>query len=235
MAVATKDSTAPTAAECLLDNVLLRYNFPSRLISDNATSFHSEVMKEINNLFKIKKIFTTPYHPQSNIVERSHRTLDAYMRAFTSAEKNSWPELLKFAYNNSVHSSTGYTPHELAHGFRIQIPTHLTKQKLSYNYDNLASNIRNNIAKALEMAKNHLTSKKLSNKKYYDSNAHEFEISENDLVLLKTQTKNNKFQEIYEGPYRVVQSHKNFVEIRKNGRIMKVHKNLLKRTVANEN
>lgn len=78
-----------------------------------------------------------------------------------------WHELLKyatFAHNNAVHSPTGYTPHELAHGFKIQIPNHLTRQKIIYNCDNFADNTRNNIAQALEIAKEHLQNRKLQNK-----------------------------------------------------------------------
>lgn len=72
VAVPTTDRSALTAAKCLLEHVICRYNFPSRLISDNAKEFVSHVIKELTHLFSIKKIFTTRYHPKSNIVERSH-------------------------------------------------------------------------------------------------------------------------------------------------------------------
>lgn len=160
VAVPTSDCTALTAANCILEHIICRYNFPSRLISDNATSFTSQIIKELTHLFSIKKIFTTAYHPQANIVERAHRTSNAYMRAFvTEKNRDHWHDHLKyvtFAYNNTIHSTTDYTPHELAHGFKIQIPNQLTKPKLSYNYDNFADITRNNIAKALELAKEHL-------------------------------------------------------------------------------
>lgn len=121
-------------AESLLENVLCKYNFPSRLISDNATNFTSQIITELCRLFTIKKIFTTPYHPQANIVERAHRTLNSYLRAFTGKNKENWHELLKYAtfsYNNAVHASTGFTPHELVHGFQLQVPSHLNKKKIT--------------------------------------------------------------------------------------------------------
>lgn len=114
VAVPTFDCTALTAAECLLEHVLCRYNFPSRIISDNATSFTSQLIKELTHLFAIKKIFSTPYHPQANIVERAHRTLNAYLRAYTNKNKDTWSELIKyatFAYNNSIHSTTAIECH----------------------------------------------------------------------------------------------------------------------------
>lgn len=108
IAVPTFDCTALTAAECILENIICRYNFPSRLISDNATSFTSQVIKELTRLILIRKIFTTAYHPQANLVERVHRTLNAYLRAFTSKNKDNWHEILKFAtfaYNNTIHTT----------------------------------------------------------------------------------------------------------------------------------
>lgn len=137
-----------------------------------------------------------------------------------------------FAYNNSIHSTTGFTPHELAHGFKIQIPNQLTKPKLTYNYDNFADMTRNNIAKALELAREHLMNKKLKNKEYYDSNASEIKLNIDDLVLVKSQVKKHKFQDVYDGPYRVLDVHDSYIEIMKNGKRTKVHKNLIKKSNA---
>lgn len=237
VAIPTYDCTALTAAECLIEHIFCRYNFPSRLISDNATSFLSQIIKEINRIFAIKKVNTTPYHPQANIVERVHRTLNAYLRAFTDKNKDQWSELLKFAtfaYNNTIHTTTGYTPHELAHGFEIQIPNSLMKQKINYNYENYADNVRNNIAKALELAKEHLYNKKLRNKKYYDSNTIDIDLKENDLVLVKSQTKKHKFQDVYEGPYKVLDVFESYIEIMKGNKRTKIHKNLVKKSQAEQ-
>lgn len=237
-ATPTEDCTALTAANCLLEHVICRYNFPSRIISDNATSFTSNVIKQLTNLFSIKKIFCSPFFAQSNIVERSHRTLNGYLRAFTNKEKDNWDEILKFAtfaYNNTVNASTGQIPHYLAHGFKIQIPNQLTNKKLSYNYDNLADNTRNNIADALKLAREHVLAQKLKNKKYYDRNTNEEEINIGDMVLLKTQVKNHKFQDIYEGPYEVVESSESNVTILKKNKPYKTHKNHVKKSKADHN
>lgn len=231
----TVDCTALTAAQCLLENVICRYNFPSRLISDNATSFTSQVIKELMHIFHIKKIFSTPWHPMSNIVERQHRILNQYLRAYSAKNRDDWDELLKyatFAYNNSIHSTTGYTPHELAHGFRIKIPNQLTKPKLSYNYDNFADMTRNNIAKALELAKENLYNRKEQNKKNYDKSTKELDLNINDLVLIKNQVKKHKFQEVYDGPYPVTNVEEAYIEYLKNGKRHKIHKNFVKKARA---
>lgn len=238
MAVPTSDSTALTAANCLLEHVVCRFNFPSRLISDNATNFVSQIIKELTQLLHIKKVFTTIYHPESSIVERQHRTLNAYLRAFTTKNRDIWDELLKFAtfaYNNTVHSTTNYTPHELAFGFKIQIPNHLMKPKLTYNYDNYADMTRNNIAKALEIARDNLIKRKEQNKKYYDANAKECEIKVGDLILVKNKLKSHKFDDIYEGPFEVLNAEEVYVEIMRGGKRTKVHKNMIKKSIADHN
>lgn len=106
--VGTKDCTALTAAKCLLEHVLCVYNIPSRLISDNGPAFISQVMKDLTKLFAIKKILTTPYHAQSNVVERQHKTLNAYLRAFTAENRGAWDELLPFAAFSMNYYCTNY-------------------------------------------------------------------------------------------------------------------------------
>lgn len=90
----------------------------------------------------------------------------------------------------------------------------------------------NNIARALELARENLLNKKLINKQYYDKNAKDLEIQIDDLVLVKSQVKKHKFQDVYDGPFRVVDSSDAYIEIMKNGKRTKVHKNLIKKARA---
>lgn len=106
------------------------------------------------------------------------------------------------------------------------------RKKLSYNYDNLADNTRNNIIEALELAKEHILAQKIKNKKYYDRYTNEQEIKIGDMVLLKTQVKNHKFQNIYEGPYEVIEESESNVTILRNNKPYKTHKNHIKKAKA---
>lgn len=237
VAVPAVDKSALTAAKCLLEHVICRYNFPSRLISDNAKEFTSKIIKELTHLFSIKKIFTTPYHPQSNKVERAHRSLNAYLRSFSDKNKTHWDELLKYAtfvYNNTVHTTTGFTPHELAHGFKIQIPSHLTRHKTNYDYENLATIVRNNIADSLEIAKEQLHAKKLKNKEYYDQKTKPSDISVGDKVLIRSTKKGHKFDPLYYGPFLVTKVLESHIEYQKGNKIQKIHKNLTKLVRSND-
>ena len=71
-----EDKRAVTIAKCLYDNYFRHYGFPRQLMSDQGKEFCNNILKEMCYYLNIKKICTTPYHPQSNgSVERVHYTL----------------------------------------------------------------------------------------------------------------------------------------------------------------
>lgn len=120
----------------------------------------------------------------------------------------------------------------LVFGFDIIIPTHLTKQKETYNYENLADMVWNNIAKATDVAKELILSQKFRNKHYYDKKAEKYEINVNDLVLVKNMQKNHKFDEVYRGPFRVINIKDSYIEVMRDNKRVKIHKNMVKKALA---
>lgn len=90
IAVAIPDATAIITAKTLIHNVILKYGIPKEIVTDNGTNFISQTLKEVNKLLKIKKIFTTLYHPQSNQVERFHRSLSEYLKAHIETDQVNW-------------------------------------------------------------------------------------------------------------------------------------------------
>ncbi|GFU56901.1 transposon Tf2-8 polyprotein [Trichonephila clavipes] len=72
---ALPNATAKECAITLLEEVLLRYGIPRRLISDNGTEFVSAVMQQICYLLNIHQSLIPVYHPQTNPVERKNRDL----------------------------------------------------------------------------------------------------------------------------------------------------------------
>ena len=122
----TKDQRASTVAQVLVSRVFSRFGPPTVIHSDQGRNFESTLMHEIYNLMGIKKTRTTAYHPQCDgLVERQNRTLQSILSAFVSEHSVDWDEWLDqavFAYNTSVHESTGLSPYELIFGRPARMP-----------------------------------------------------------------------------------------------------------------
>ena len=122
----TKDQRASNVAQILVSHIFSRFGPPTVLHSDQGRNFESILMHEIYNLMGIKKTWTTAYHSQCDgLVERQNRTLQSILSAFVSEHSADWDEWLDqavFAYNTSVHKSTGLSPYELIFGRPAQMP-----------------------------------------------------------------------------------------------------------------
>lgn len=207
--VPTFDATALTAAKIIVEEVCLIFNFPKMIVSDNGPAFTAEIFKQMAKLLDIRHIKTTPYHPQSNgSIERYHRTLGQYIRAYTQKNQSQWSKYLPFftfSYNTTVHSTTGFAPHTLVFGYDLQIPIKTKTARQNYDYDSYHHELLHQLRDAQERAKELIQSRKLENKKHYDKkklHSH-LALKRNDLVLVRNDVKKNKFQNKYSGPYRV--------------------------------
>ena len=73
----------------------------------------------------IKRLRTTAYRPCCDgMVERFNRTMADMIENYVINQPDTWDNYIKyatFAYNTSVHSSTGYTPF-LLKGFEAKEP-----------------------------------------------------------------------------------------------------------------
>lgn len=236
IAVPTVDCSAITTAKAFVENLILKFNIPTKVTTDNATNFTAETTKEISKLLKIKNIPTSPYHPNSNIVERWHRTLGTYMKAYIEKEPDTWHTTISyalFAYNNCVHTSTGYTPNELVFGHNIKLPTTI-KSKPVYNYENYRDELRERLAGTQKFAKESIMKQKNANKQQYDKKTKPLNLNKNDLVLMKKTQRKQKFEQPYEGPYRVEEVTTDVnAKIRKGKKLVRVHNDQLKLAQAN--
>lgn len=240
IAIPVVDTTAETTARNLMEHVFLKYGFPSRITSDNFKSFTGDTLKQITKMLKINQIFTSPYTPSSNVVERFHKTLNGYLRAFISKNPNRWPDIIPyatFAHNNLIHTSTNYTPFQLVYGRTVSLPRSLLGKDLpAYTYDNYANELKYNLKMSWNIARENLIKRKEQNKTYYDNynKTKDLELKVGDSVYMLKPNKNHKFDEIYEGPYDIIElTGKNSVKIKKNNKIIRTHKNKLKKSTEN--
>ncbi|GBM48414.1 Retrovirus-related Pol polyprotein from transposon 412 [Araneus ventricosus] len=88
-AVAVSDITAMSVVDALLQ-IFSRMGFPKEIQHDQGTSFMSELTTEFFERFGVRVVHSSTYHPQSNPVERFHRTLGRILRVLCSEEGPDW-------------------------------------------------------------------------------------------------------------------------------------------------
>ena len=116
----------PTALEVavkLTREVFPRFGHPSIIKVDNGTHFKNHTINELAEMLGITVQFSPPYHPQSNPVERQHRTLKSILTAMLTEQSARrpamWEEYLPaalFTLRTMVNRTTGYTPYQLVFG-----------------------------------------------------------------------------------------------------------------------
>jgi hypothetical protein len=117
VAIPIADQTASTVAQAFVDRWMLYFGIPIVLLTDNGSKFASKFMGVLTQMIGIKHVYTSAYRPSTNgQVERFNSTLSDSLTMLSATGKD-WDQsvgLACFAFNSSVHSSTGFAPFELA-------------------------------------------------------------------------------------------------------------------------
>ncbi|CAF3337957.1 unnamed protein product [Rotaria socialis] len=119
---------AATIAQVFLDEVICRFGFPIRVISDNGVQFLSKVFTQLCDLLGIHHQRTPLYHPQSNLSERVNRTLKPLLASLAHNDSKSWDLKLSqiaFALRTAPSESTENTPAFLMFGRHPRQPLDL--------------------------------------------------------------------------------------------------------------
>ena len=118
--------TSSDLAQMFFDNVVRHWGVPHKIISDRDPRMTAEFWSELWKLVGTKLNMSTADHPQTDgSAERYIGTMMGMVRAFAHKNAKDWDMYigaLEFAYNDSVHSSTGHTPFQLSIGRDPSLP-----------------------------------------------------------------------------------------------------------------
>ena len=195
LAYPSKTQTAQATARILWDNFICHYGFPERFISDQGRNFESDLIKELCKIAGVKKVHTTPYHPQGNgQCERFNSTLCNMLGTLSEEEISDWKSHLgcmTHAYNCTKHASTTYSPYYLMFGRHPRLPIDI---EFGLNNPNCSDNssksryiqkLRRRLNYAFQKASKYADQQAKKYKQGYDKSVKGPQLHENDLVLVK--------------------------------------------------
>ena len=211
-AIALPSVEAPRVAKELV-NLFSHVGIPDEILTDQGTNFMSTMMEEIYRLLHIKRIRTTPYHPQTDgLVERFNGTLKSMLKKFVNRSQKDWDEYLPyllFAYREVPQETTGFSPFELLYGRCVRGPLDVLREDWTGDKETavpVATHIiemRERLAKMTELVAKHATMSQERQKQQYDKNAKARSFQAGDQVLVLLPVAANRLKLQWTGPYRV--------------------------------
>ena len=231
IAKAMPTNTARDAADFIMNEFIMVHGTPQRLISDNGVHFNNAMMKNISATLKFIHAFSAVYHPETNgQVERFNSTFCTQLSKYNDEERDDWDDYLSaivYAYNTSVHSTTGFTPYELAFGRMnksVFDPTSPTiKLPKSGEFYTRLRKIRRIL---LKKAQENIRHQQQLTKQRYDNHRRDTSYGMGDLVYVKAHGNRTKLDQRWTGPCCVIdkQGDQNyFVKDQESGKTMWVH------------
>ena len=212
-----KTMTSEEIVECLY-KVITRFGAFDTLVSDLGTQLTSRVTKALMRVFKIKRVHTSSFHPQSNAVaERYFREIWQYLRHYVEDDnQGQWTAFidpLLYSLRGAVSVKTsGLSPYECLYGkpMRMVIDTEFLKEtNLPKDVECYMKTLRPRVELTEKIVKENKMEAQMKNKEYYDRGSTEPTFNIGDMVYLKdmsrTVGRSKKLEKIFKGPLIIVQ------------------------------
>ncbi|VDI13638.1 Hypothetical predicted protein [Mytilus galloprovincialis] len=212
-----KNTGAKDVANIFYNQWICRYSAPDAILTDKGQNFMSNILKEVCNIFEIKKMRTSSYRPQTNSTcERNNKTIAEKLRTYIAANQLDWPDKLSsiaHAMNTSVCTeSTQYTPYYMVFSreCRTPIDTVLTAPtNVGPDARLFIDGLHSNVLLAREIAKENSLEAQQKYKAQHDKNAREATFKIRDKVWMDTKTTpvgySRKLCNKWQGPYYITE------------------------------
>ena len=208
-----RNKEASTTARILVDKFISVYGCPQGIHSDQGTEFKNELWTEICDRLRIRKTTTPAYNPQSNPVERWHRTLNQLLRVFMDRDDPAWKRhvpMACLAFNTKINASTGVSPFEAFFGRKARLPLDLIFPPPGRRYGSVSEQVKETLDRFSTMYEYMQETNRgviSRNAKLYTGKIDQFQLG--DLVWCYTSRrlpgKPLKITDQWTGPYTVVE------------------------------
>ena len=166
----TRTKEAKTAATKLFNDYILKFEIAGKILHDEGRESENKLFTHLSKLCNIKRLRTTPYHPQCNgQVERINKSIIAMLKTLEETKKKSRKDhvqKLVFAYNCTKQSTTGHAPDFLFFAWKPRLPIDLilepTNKTNQQTKSKFIDNWRNQMSQAYKIA---LTNSSCMNRK----------------------------------------------------------------------
>ncbi|KAM3821026.1 LOW QUALITY PROTEIN: diacylglycerol kinase beta [Vipera latastei] len=115
--------SARRLAWLFVQHIYRLHGVPRRIISDRGVQFTAQFWKDFVRYIGATQGLSSAYHPSTNgAAERANAAVERYLWCYVSYQQSDWVNLLAFAevaYNNAVHSSTGFSPYKVVSGYEF--------------------------------------------------------------------------------------------------------------------
>lgn len=204
----SKKTTASDLATLFLHEIVRCYGTPTGIVSDRGSVFTSHFWADFCHACKIERRLSTAFHPQTDgQTERQNQTLEQYLRMYADEDQQNWASLLplaEFAYNNSVHKTTGSSPFFALMGYHPEIGNKASPRCRVPSAEERAKEA----ARAQRRAKERWEKAQEYQERYFNKHHRSQEFKIDDLVMLSTkhlrrQQPSAKLTPQWIGPFRV--------------------------------
>lgn len=112
--------TAIEVANLYFQHVFKLHGLPEQIVSDRDSRFISHFWRALWQKTGTQLGMSSSYHPQTDgQTERANKTVEEMLRCYVNSKGVDWDvhlPAMEFAYNSSVHATTGFTPFYLVYG-----------------------------------------------------------------------------------------------------------------------
>ena len=129
------NKSANTITKAFIRHYLPRHMYPQFILSDNGREFKNQIFDKVMRDLGIKRIFSAPYHPQSNgKLETFHKFLKLTLKKMCAEDQDNWDDYIKQVlgtYRGVPNLTTGESPFFLVYERDGNQPLHQLLQPLT--------------------------------------------------------------------------------------------------------